>query len=157
MWTVKRLVTTVGHPIQAEVLLLQHYAAKQQTRYHWDRRHAAMEFVVRWAPLFRRHFEFVKGEGHDGTTRNMQNVPGSNGGSGHPDGRLRSDLYLVRAAGSRQSRLNRTPALLSITSHLDFSRKNSPSHLPGIFFPKNTRFQIPPGIQKRVFQRRSAD
>ena len=55
MWTVQRLVKTVGHPIRAEVLLMQHYTAKQQARYSWDRRYAAMEFVMRWAPLFRRH------------------------------------------------------------------------------------------------------
>ena len=55
MWTVKRLVTTIGHPMRAEFLLIQHYTAKQQARYHWDRHHAAMDFVIRWAPLFRRH------------------------------------------------------------------------------------------------------
>jgi hypothetical protein len=55
MWSVQKLVRAIGHPIQAEAVLLQHYAAKKQVRFHWDRRYAAMEFVLRWAPLFRRH------------------------------------------------------------------------------------------------------
>lgn len=55
MWSVGKLVKRIGHPIRAEVILLQHYTAKQQARYNLDRRYAAMEFVMRWAPLFRRH------------------------------------------------------------------------------------------------------
>lgn len=55
MLSIKKLVSQVGDPIRAEVVLLQHYAAKQQARYHWDRRYATMDFVLRWAPLFRRH------------------------------------------------------------------------------------------------------
>jgi hypothetical protein len=55
MWSVRKLVKEVGHPIQAEALLLQHYAAKKKARLNWDRRYAAMDFVLRWAPLFRRH------------------------------------------------------------------------------------------------------
>jgi len=57
MWSVRKLVVAIGHPIQAEALLLKHYAAKQQARQHWDRRYAAMDFVMRWAPLFRRHLK----------------------------------------------------------------------------------------------------
>ncbi len=55
MWSVKKLVTAVGDPIKAEAVLLQHYAAKQQIRRRWDRRYAAMDFVMRYAPAFRRH------------------------------------------------------------------------------------------------------
>lgn len=55
MLSIRSLVKRVGNPIQAEAVLLQHYSAKQQVRYRWDRRYAAMEFVLRWAPVFRRH------------------------------------------------------------------------------------------------------
>ena len=55
MWSVNKLVKRIGHPIRAEVVLLQHYTAKQQARHNWDRRYAAMQFVARWAPRFRRH------------------------------------------------------------------------------------------------------
>ena len=55
MWSVKKLVVAVGDPIRAEAVLLQHYAAKQQLRRQWDRRYAAMDFVMRFAPAFRRH------------------------------------------------------------------------------------------------------
>jgi hypothetical protein len=55
MLSVRRLVEMVGNPIRAEVVLLEHYAAKQRVRRQWDRRYAAMDFVLRWAPLFRRH------------------------------------------------------------------------------------------------------
>jgi hypothetical protein len=55
MLSIRKLVEQVGSPLQAEVVLLQHYTAKQQARLHWDRRYAAMEFVLRWALVFRRH------------------------------------------------------------------------------------------------------
>jgi hypothetical protein len=57
MLSIKSLVRIVGDPIRAEVVLLQHYAAKKQARDRWDRRYAAMQFVMRWAPVFRRHVE----------------------------------------------------------------------------------------------------
>jgi hypothetical protein len=52
----------VGHfirrfetPLQAEMVLMHHYAAKQKALHQWDRRYAHLQFVMKWAPLFRRH------------------------------------------------------------------------------------------------------
>ena len=42
-------------PLQAERVLMQHFAQKAQSRFGWDRRYAHMQFVLHWAPLFRRH------------------------------------------------------------------------------------------------------
>ena len=42
-------------PVQAELLLMQHYAAKRKRLADWDRRYAHMQFVLKWAPVFRRH------------------------------------------------------------------------------------------------------
>lgn len=42
-------------PLQAERVLMDHFAQQAKARYGWDRRYAHMQFVMRWAPLFRRH------------------------------------------------------------------------------------------------------
>lgn len=42
-------------PLQAQRDLMEHYAARRKNIDQWDRRYAHMRFVVRWAPLFRRH------------------------------------------------------------------------------------------------------
>ena len=55
MLSVRNLVQRIGDPLKAEIVLLKHYTHKQQARHQWDKRYAAMEFVLRWAPLFRRH------------------------------------------------------------------------------------------------------
>ncbi len=55
MLSIRSLIDLVGNPLRAQTVLLQHYVAKQQSRHHWDRRYAAMTFVLRWAPVFRRH------------------------------------------------------------------------------------------------------
>ncbi|HVO32794.1 MAG TPA: hypothetical protein VMU17_02695 [Elusimicrobiota bacterium] len=42
-------------PVQAELALMKHYAQRQRERRGWERRYAHMQFVLRWAPVFRRH------------------------------------------------------------------------------------------------------
>jgi hypothetical protein len=37
------------------MVLMHHYAAKQKALYQWDRRYAHLQFVIKWAPVFRRH------------------------------------------------------------------------------------------------------
>ena len=41
--------------LQAEMTLMQHYAAKQRALHAWDRRYAHLQFVIKWAPRFRLH------------------------------------------------------------------------------------------------------
>ncbi len=47
-------------PLQAELILMQHFAVRKKALLGWDRRYAHMQFVLKWAPVFRRHSPGVK-------------------------------------------------------------------------------------------------
>ena len=55
MLGVKRFVQSFATPLEAEMALMNHYAAKQKALYAWERRYAHLQFVTKWAPLLRRH------------------------------------------------------------------------------------------------------
>lgn len=55
MYSVRNLVEALGDPILAEVELMKHFTSKRMLFHNWSRSYAEMEFIRRWAPLFRRH------------------------------------------------------------------------------------------------------
>jgi hypothetical protein len=55
MLGVGKFIHRFDTPLQAEMVLMHHYAAKQKALHQWDRRYAHLQFVMKWAPLFRRH------------------------------------------------------------------------------------------------------
>jgi hypothetical protein len=60
MLGVGRFIRRYENPLQAEIVLMHHYAAKQQALFAWDRRYAHMRFVTKWGPPFRRHIAALR-------------------------------------------------------------------------------------------------
>jgi hypothetical protein len=55
MLPIGKFIQRFRDPLQAELVLMQHFAAKKKALCGWDRRYAHMQFVLKWAPVFRRH------------------------------------------------------------------------------------------------------
>lgn len=55
MLGIGKFIQRFRDPLQAELVLMQHFATKKKALYSWDRRYAHMQFVLKWAPVFRRH------------------------------------------------------------------------------------------------------
>jgi hypothetical protein len=55
MLGIGKFIRRYPDPLEAELVLMHHYAVKQKALHSWDRRYAHMQFVLRWAPVFRRH------------------------------------------------------------------------------------------------------
>ena len=62
MFTVRQLIEAVGNPIRAESVLMGHYTHKKALISRWDKRYAQMNFISRWAGIYRRHVDNMKGE-----------------------------------------------------------------------------------------------
>ena len=65
MLGMKAFVRSVGSPLKAETILMQHFANRRRLRFGWDRRYAEMEFGLHWDPIFHRHLEI----GREGESR----------------------------------------------------------------------------------------
>jgi hypothetical protein len=55
MLGVRTFIKRFESPLQAEMALMHHYAAKQKALHGWERRYSHLQFVVKWAPVFRKH------------------------------------------------------------------------------------------------------
>lgn len=55
MLGISKFIQGFSDPLQAELVLMQHFAAKKKALCGWDRRYAHMQFVLKWGPVFRRH------------------------------------------------------------------------------------------------------
>jgi len=47
----------IGNPLQAERVLMSHFANKRKMRCGWDRQYAQMVFGLKWDPVFHRHLD----------------------------------------------------------------------------------------------------
>jgi hypothetical protein len=45
----------IGNPLEAERVLMRHFADKRKVRCGWDRQYAQMVFGLKWDPVFHRH------------------------------------------------------------------------------------------------------
>lgn len=60
MLGIGNFIRRYSDPLQAQRDLMEHYAYRRKNLAQWDRRYSHMRFVLRWAPLFRRHILAVQ-------------------------------------------------------------------------------------------------